>query len=133
MDANAPLAERQRNTAGADAEFEGPAFSCQIGEEANDRINDGRLEQVSVACVVPLSHPFIEVVPGHGRTVPQAPVCRHRLPLERVTSTGRSHSSSLSVTSTRGEVVDHERMPLICGKILRCRGHIRGRAAIFVD
>jgi hypothetical protein len=24
-------------------------------------------------------------------------------------------------------------MPLIYGKILRCRGHIRGRAATFVD
>ena len=71
--ANAPPAERQRDTAGADAQLERGAVSRQIGEEAHRRVDDRGLEHVRRGRVVPLRDPFVEVDLGHRRTVAEGP------------------------------------------------------------
>ena len=43
---NTPLAERQRDAAGADPQFEGTTFSCEIGEKAHGGLDNGGLEHV---------------------------------------------------------------------------------------
>ncbi len=53
-------AERQRDTAGADAQLEGVAFSRQIGEEIHHWVDDRRRKHVLRVRVVPLRFSYYQ-------------------------------------------------------------------------
>jgi hypothetical protein len=44
--ANSAFTERQRDAPRADAEFDGRAFSCEISEDVNRRVDDRGVEHV---------------------------------------------------------------------------------------
>src|SRR5438309_6260773 len=68
--AYAALAERQRDSSGADPELEGGAVAGQLDEEAHRGLDDRRIEHGSRRDVVALGYPFVEVDLRHDGTVP---------------------------------------------------------------
>ena len=73
MDAYAAAAERQREAAGADAQFQSAAVPRQAGQEAHHRIDGCRLKKLGPVGLVSGRHPLIEVRLRHGHTVPGRP------------------------------------------------------------
>ena len=67
---DAALAERQCDTAGANAEFKGTAVSGQPGQEAHQRVDHLRPEQVHGIRVITSRYPLIEVHLRHEHTMP---------------------------------------------------------------
>jgi hypothetical protein len=63
---DAPPAQRDRDPPGADAEFECRPGTGKAGQEVHGWDDHGRVEQLRPKCLVPLSHPFIEVRLRHG-------------------------------------------------------------------
>ncbi len=92
-----PPAEWQSYPAGADAELEGGTTSCEIGQKAHDRVNNGWFENVRSEVVVLCYLPIEVVLFGH-----------------------RKHSFTTLLTVTRPEVPD---LRLDCLSCCRQRQH----------
>ena len=78
MHADAPRSKRQRDPAGADAEFQrSAAVARQLGEEVHGWLDNLRLAPVGDRLVVTRGDIFTEVVLGHVRSLSARTDRRH--------------------------------------------------------
>src|SRR6516164_2629624 len=103
MHGHAARGERQRDTAGPDAELERPTVAGEVREQLDDRIDRRRLEHLGGRFVVAGRHWLVEVAVGHAPECRRPP--RYRAPMRRVLVTGMSgtgKSAALDELAKRG-------------------------------
>jgi hypothetical protein len=72
MHPDAPPAERQRNPAGTDPEFQSGPCAGQPSKEVYGRVDHRAIEQLRPKDLVPLSDPVIEVGFWHTPSMPSS-------------------------------------------------------------